>query len=585
MSRGSKINDLEEMTVKARYHARTLVTLAALVAASGIVSLEAQPTRTPPRPDTPRLMVQVFGSADRVAGPLASDELRERLIRAFPSRILWVIDRKDIIAVLEQSGYDTTAQLAPSDESQLAKAQRADEYIRGRVTREGDMFKAEAWIVLTRDNALMQPLPPSTGNRADRAVAGLVKSIQDARRQMVHEKQCMNFARDSKFAEAVAAADAAIAEYPQATLVRYCKMNVLSRQKASDSVMLAAANEILAIDANSKAALAVAADAQQKLGNVEEANNLLVRLLATNPQDAALATKVVDALAASRKWDVAKQVVLEAVANNPGDMDLIGLQFRILAASGDYKPALKTGEEMAQMDTSLADAVYYNRMIALYAADSQPQKAAEAAARATQKFPNDADMWQLYAQVLKNSGQVQQSIAAARRALEVNPKIPNGWTQIAVAYNELNFPDSALAALREAKTAGDNADQIGGFAMSIGNNFYKAAMAMDPKQGPAFLVPMPYLMFADSTITDAATKAQAAFLIGVSHFYFAQVTAQGLAASKSCDEAKAAQNSVAESLVYTPRGGRTSPEAAGQIMNALNGLMPYLEQSVKTLCK
>jgi tetratricopeptide (TPR) repeat protein len=576
---------LEELTVKARYHARTFVTLAALVAASGIVAVEAQPTRTPPRPDTPRLMVQVFGSADRVAGPLASDELRERLIRAFPSRVLWVIDRKDIIAVLEQSGYDTTAQLAPSDESQLAKAQRADEYIRGRVTREGEMYKAEAWIVLTRDNALMQPLPPSMGNRADRAVAGLVKSIQDARRQIDNEKQCMAHARAQKWAEAVAAADAAIAEYPQATLVRYCKMSVLAAQKASDSVMLAAANELLAIDAHSKAALAVAADAQQKLGNVDEANNLYVRLLATNPQDAQLAQKVVDALAASGKFDVAKQVVLEAVANNPGDLDLIGLQFRILAAAGDYKPALRTGEEMAQMDTSLVDAVYFNRMIALYAADSQPQKAAETAARATQKFPNDADMWQLYAQVLKNSGQVQQSIAASKRALEVNPKLPNGWTQIAVAYNELNFPDSALAALREARTAGDNADQIGGFAMSIGNTFYKAAMALEPKQASAFLVAMPYLYFADSTITDPTTKSQASLLIGVSNFYFAQVTAQGLAASKSCDEAKAAQNAVTESMIYTPRGGKSNPEGAGQIMNALNGLTPYLDQSVKTLCK
>ena len=579
------INTLEEMTVKARSHARTLVALTALVAASGIVSLAAQPVRTPPRPDTPRLMVQVFGSADKVAGPLASDDLRERLIRAFPSRILWVIDRKDIIAVLEQSGYDTTAQLAPSDESQLAKAQRADEYLRGRVSRTGDIYTAEAWIVLTRDNALMQPLPPSTGNRADRATAGLVKSIQDARTQMDNEKQCMSLARTQKYAEAIAAADAAILEYPNATLVRYCKMSVLSAQQAPDSVMLRAANEILAIDSRSRIALGVAADAQKKLGNIDAANELLVRLLATNPQDAALANKVVDALAASRKYDVAKTVVLQAVQDNPGDLDLIGLQFRILAAAGDYKPALRTGEEMALMDTSLVNAVYFNRMVALYAADSQPQKAAETAARATQKFPKDADLWQLYAQVLKNSGQVQQSIAAARRALEVNPKIPNGWTQIAVAYNELNFPDSALVALREAKNAGDDANQIGGFAMSIGNKLYKDAMAMDPKQAAPFLVPMPYLHFADSTIVDAATKAQAAFLIGVSHFYFAQITAQGLSASKSCDEAKAAQNSVAESMIYTPRGGRTSPDAAAQILNALNGLTPYLDRSVKTLCK
>ena len=383
------INTLEEMTVKARSHARTLVALTALVAASGIVSLAAQPVRTPPHPNTPRLRVQVFGSADKVAGPLASDDLRERLIRAFPSRILWVIDRKDIIAVLEQSGYDTTAQLAPSDESQLAKAQRADEYVRGRVSRAGDIYTAEAWIVLTRDNALMQPLPASTGNRADRATAGLVKSIQDARTQMDNEKQCMSLARTQKYAEAIAAADAAILEYPNATLVRYCKMSVLSAQQAPDSVMLRAANEILAIDSRSRIALGVAADAQKKLGNIDAANELLVRLLATNPQDAALANKVVDALAASRKYDVAKTVVLQAVQDNPGDLDLIGLQFRILAAAGDYKPALRTGEEMALMDTSLVNAVYFNRMVALYAADSQPQKEAETAARATQKFPKE----------------------------------------------------------------------------------------------------------------------------------------------------------------------------------------------------
>ena len=571
--------------MKARSVARTLVTRAAFVAASGVVALEAQPTRIAPRPDTPRLMVQVFGSADRVAGPLASDDLRERLIRAFPSRILWVIDRKDIIAVLEQSGYDTTAQLAPSDESQLAKAQRADEYIRGRVTRAGDVYTAEAWIVLTRDNALMQPLPPSTGNRADRAVAGLVKSIQDARSQMDDERQCMSLARGQKYAEAVAAADAAILVYPRATLVRYCKMSVLAAQKASDSVLLAAANEILAIDSLSKNALAVAADAQKQLGNVDESNHLLVRLLATNPTDAALANKVVDALAASGKWDVAKTVVLAAVANNPGDMDLISLQFRILTASGDYKPAIKTGEEMALMDTSLVNAVYFNRMIALYDKDSLPQKAAEMAARATQKFPNDAELWQFYAQMLKKAGQVQQSIAAARRALEVNPKIPNGWTQVAIAYNELGFSDSALVALREAKTAGDDANSVGGIALTIGNRFFKAASAADPKTVAAFQVAFPYLHFADSTITDVQNKTTAKFLIGASSYYIVNVLAQGLAASKSCDEAKLAQATTIDATIYTQQGGRAFPENAAAILGRLNQLSPYVDAQVKAFCK
>jgi tetratricopeptide (TPR) repeat protein len=578
-------NDLEEMTVKARSHARSLAAIAAFVTTAGVASAQTAVVRTPPRADTPRLMVQVFGSADRKAGPEGSDELRERLIRAFPSRLLWVIDRKDIIAVLEQSGYDTLSQLAPSDEAQLAKAQRADEYIRGRVTREGDMYKAEAWLVLTRDNSLMQPLPPSTGNRPDRAVAGLIKSIQDARKQLDNEKKCMNAARDNKLDEALAAADAGIVEYPQATLVRYCKMNVLVRREAPDAERLKSAEEILAIDPNSRAALAIAADAHKKMGNTKEANDMLLRLLAANPTDASLANNVIEALAASGDYERAKEVVLKAVTENPGDMALIGLQFKILTAAKDYKAALKTGEEMVQMDTSLADGAYFTRMVALYAADSQPQKSAEAAAKATQKFPNDADLWQLYAQTLKNSGQVQQSIAAARRALEVNPKIPNGWTQIAIAYNELNQPDSALAALRSGKAAGDDADQLAQFALAIGNRLYRAAAADSNKTVAAFEGAQPYLYFADSTAVNVAAKTNAKLLIGVTHFYIAQVIAQGLQASKSCDEAKKGQASVTEAMIYVPQGGRDNPQLAGQLMQGLNQLQPYFEQSVKSLCK
>jgi len=571
--------------VKARLDARTLVALAALVATAATASAQAAVTRTPPRPDTPRLMVQVFGSADKVAGPLASDELRERLIRAFPSRILWVIDRKDVLSVLEQSGYDTLQQLPPSDEAQLAKAQRADEYIRGRVVREGDMYKVEAMIVLTRDNSLTQPLPAATGNRADRAVAALVKSIQDARKQLDDEKKCMAAARDNKYAEALAAAEAGILEYPQGTLVRYCKMNVLIRQEASDSLKLAAANEILAIDPNSKNALAIAADANRKLGNAAAANDLLLRLLAANPTDAQLANQVIEALAASGDFERAKAVVVEAVAQNPGDMALIGLQFKILSAAKDYKNALKTGEEMVQMDTSLADVPYYQRMVGLYDADSQPQKAAEYAARATQKYPQDADLWQLYSATLKKAGQVQQSIAAAKRALEVNPQIANGWTQVAIAYNELNMPDSALIALRAAKAAGDNPEQVGAFAMGIGNRLFRATNADTAKTIDSFRRVLPYLQFADSTATEQQTKLTSKFLIGATSVTIGNMLAQGLAASKSCDEAKQAQAAMTDALIYTQQGGRAFPAEAGNIMNAINQLSPYIEQQVKALCK
>ncbi len=571
--------------MKARLDARSLATFALAAAVFGASPAGAQPARQGPGPNTPKMLVQVFRSADKVAGPEAADALRDRLARAFPPRALHIIGREDLIQFLQQSGYNPNEQLGRSDEAQLAKIMRADDYIRGQVTKVGDVYRVDAWLVLTRDNSLSQPLPPSEGNRPDRAVSDLVRSIQDARKQLDNEKKCIDLARSEKYAEAVKAADEGIADYPNATLVRYCKLNVLVRQKASQEQLLAMANEILAIDPNSKNALAIAADAQKAAGNIEEANTLMVRLLATDPTNANLATQVVDGLAASRNYTVAKEIVVKAVAENPGDVGLVSLQFKILAASGDYKPAIATGEEMVQMDTSLADIGFFQRLSALYAADSQPQKAAEAMARGTRKFPNDAGSWQIYAQTLKNAGQTQQSIAAAKRALAIDPKIANGWTQIAVAYNELDQPDSALVALREASAAGDDKNTVGSFALSIGNRFYRAAVAEDPKKPASFERALPYLHFADSTIVDADAKGNAKFLIGVSSYYIASSIAQGLQASKNCDEAKMAQAAATNSMIYTQAGGKTAPDAAGQILGAIGQLSPYLDGAVKTLCK
>ena len=141
------------MTV--RFHLRPLAAAAALLAVA-TASAEAQPNRRPPRPDTPFLTVQVFRSADKIAGPQASDALRDELIRAYPGPVLWVIEKERLIELLEQSGYPSNEQLARSDENALAKFQRADEYVRGAVTQEPDgQWRVDAELVLTRDLTLV----------------------------------------------------------------------------------------------------------------------------------------------------------------------------------------------------------------------------------------------------------------------------------------------------------------------------------------------------------------------------------------------------------------------------------------------
>jgi len=593
-----KFTDLEEMAVTV---ARPLAVLAAVLAVLSTAPVSAQPVRRPPRPDTPFLTVQVFRSQDKIAGPAASDALRERLITIFPGPVLWVIEKERLVELLEQSGYPTNEQLARADENSLAKFQRADEYIRGNVTREADgQFRVDAQLVLTRDASLTQPLPPSRGNRATSAAVGLVRAIQDARKQLDNEKKCMAFARDSKYTEALAQADEAIAEYPPATLVRYCKLNVLVRQQAASEVVLAVANEILAIDPNSRAALAIAADAQQAAGNVDQANELLVRLLATEPNNAQLATRVVDALAASRRYDVAKEIVTKAVQDNPGDVSLVRLQFLILAAAGEYKPAIATGEEMIQLDTAMADAPFFTRLAALYVADSQPTKAAEAAKRGTDKFSANADLWQLYAQTLRNSGQVEGSIVAARKALEINPYIQSGWLQVAQAYIGLQQQDSAIVALQNATVAGDNADFIAGVASGIGNQLRLAGAAA--KSVATLQRGVALLQYSDSvaalrdsvgpadarrlrTVASPETRARVKFILGATAVTLGQTAGIEAASAKSCDLAKISDDALITAMIALPGGAAFNQANTLTLLQSIPEFQAYVTQLRAQLCK
>jgi tetratricopeptide (TPR) repeat protein len=588
--------------VTVQFFARPLMSFALLAILVG--ALEAQPVRRPPRADTPRLTVQVFRSQDKIAGPAASDALRERLIQVYPGPVLWVIEKPFMVELLEQSGYPVNEQLGRSDENQLAKFLRTDEYIRGSVVREPDgQWRADAQLVLTRDASLTQILPPSRASRPERAAIGLVRSIQDARKQLDNEKKCMEHARAGRYDQAITEANRAIVEYPAATLVRYCKMNALIQKRAPNAEVLVVANEVLELDPNNRAALAIAADAQKAEGNIDVANDLLVRLLANEPTNAKLAEDVVNALAASRKFDVAKEIVTKAVQDNPGDVSLVRLQFLILAAAGEYKPAIRTGEEMILLDTAMADVGFFTRMISLYAADSQPAKAAEMGQRGTTKFPSNSDLWNRYAQTLRASGQVAQSVEAQKRALALNPNIANGWLIVAQAYQELQMPDSQMVALRNAVAAGESADMIASVVSGIGNqkriqggneknlDILRQGVALlhwaDTVSNLADTVGTPEARRARATASDE-TKGRVTFLLGATAVTLFRELATAANAAKSCEQSQEAETALNVAFDALPRSARLEHSLkanAVQLAGSLPDFTAYVAQLKGAHCR
>ena len=586
-------NVLEVITVKARHrHALALAGLLAGVAAGGVpAALEAQTTRTAD-PNAPRMMVPPLRSQDKGLGVQAADAIRSRLNQDIPTKNLWQIPKNDIVGTLEASGYKPDEALAPNDARELGKLLRADEYLQGTVTKAGNGFKIESQLVLVRDNSLVQPLPPVQGGRLNEAATLLSKEVQAARKQLPAEQKCVALARENKFAEAIQAAQAGVAAYPRSTLARACMASAMVAMKAPSDSILKFTSEILAIDPKNRPALTIAAqayadaakaatDSAQKVQLQNKTVETLTGLLATDPTNARLVDDVVRRIATSANPRVALPIITQAVQQNPGDPQLLRLQWRLQLAAKDTKAAIQTGEQMVQLDTAMADTLYFIGLAGAYATDSQPQKAAEAYARGVQKFPNNASLQLGYAQQLSKAGQSQQAIAALQKALQLNPKAENGYVILAQIYDDAGQTDSAVAALRQAAA---NKDTLAGpVALAIGNKIYKRANTS--KNPDEFNKAVQVLTFADSLATAPLTKAQAKFLTGVSQLNLGQIYLTQAREKKSCDLANQANENLVSAQINIPPGGQFAKDAAAAAMGALQQLAPYGEQMQKALCK
>ena len=572
--------------------ARSLVAATVLLISAAPAVALAQATRTV-NPNAPRLVVGTLRSSDKKLSVSASEEIRSRLSNDIPFRALTVISSPDYKTVVEQSGYPYDEALSTGDLSSLAKLLRTDEFVEGTVEQTASGFVINASLTLTRDAGLTQPLPPSTGLKIGAAAAALSKNLQDARKQMEFEKKCNSLGRDGKAAEAIAAARAGTALYPQATLTRLCELNVRGGFKQPPDSIIAAALEILKVDPKSKTALTYAADAYKAKGDQDRSTAMLVQLLATDPTNTRLVDDVVNALAASGKSEMAKPIISQAIKDNPGDVRLMRLGFLIYLASKDNKNGAAIGEEMVKIDTSLADTTYFTKMVRAYQADSELVKASETAAKGVAKFPTNTFLIGMLGQMQLNAGQKQQAIATFRKLLTVDPKQAGVRAVMARAYNETGQPDSAFIMLREAKANGEDGNAIASLAMALSKPLFDAGQkaatkSQQTKTTEDYLAAiaanqkvLPWLFFADSMATSPDVRGQAKFFLGVTTFQVAYAALSEAPKNKSCELAKLAQENISIAQVALPMGGRFQPQVVSGLMPALPQIMQYADMYVK----
>jgi tetratricopeptide (TPR) repeat protein len=578
-----QVTDREDDTVMVRHQSGVVAALAAMFFGGFPASSVAQLTRGA-NPNAPMLVVVTFKSNDKKTGVDFAETVRDRVTGDVSYRDLQVQSKQNIDATLQASGYDLTAALTEGDANLLAKQLRADEYIEGSIDKTATGYKAEAWMVMTFDQNMVQPLGTFEAAKLADVANQISKAYQAAHKVFDEVGKCRAANRESHYADALAAMSSGVAKYPKSTLLRICGIAAMLGQKKPAAEVLKVAQDVLAIDPKSKFALQAEVDAYDQMGDKDKKIATLTNLLAADPGNVKLQQTVVYELAQSGKYDIAVKIIAKAFEDNPGDVTITKLYWQLLYAVKDYKLMEKIGDEMVKMDTSFADTTYFDRTIDAYRTDSAWARAAETAAHATQKYKGRADYWAQRGQLELKAGQVQQAITSLKRALDIDPKIVGARILIVSSLVDANEYDSANVAMHDAVKSGENAERVAQFSLVIAGKVFKVANEANPKTIPLWQRVLQYAAYADSISADRGTKNSAAFEMGVSHYYIASLMYPDVVAQKSCDGAKTVQDAVIAAGSELPKGGQSNPTAVNQLMPAIQQMAPAVDQAIKVFC-
>jgi tetratricopeptide (TPR) repeat protein len=541
-----------------------------------------------PNPDTPYILVATFRGPDRALGVAMADALRKRLQSEHSTKELYVITKTNITNTLAASGYAADSALSVTDVMELAKTLRGDQVLDGSVSKTATGVHVEPRLLMrTGLQTAAQPLPAIDARDPGDAAKQVERSLTEASKAIPSYKLCSTAWRAAKYDDAARAARAGLTLYPNSSFARICLLSTFVSQKASADSIIKVARAIVAVDPTSVVALANLADAYAQKGDSGKAIETNVAIWKLDPTNTEIGKQIVGQIVSFRQAEKALPLIDEMLAQNPGDPELLHTRWLVLLNAGHRKDAIKAGEEWVKADTSKATIVYYKRQIGVAQQDSDITTVQQLAAKASQKFPNDAELQQLLAQGYRKAGQLQPALAAARRAAQIDPK--NVRTTLLIMYiqNDLNQPDSAMATAQKAIASGQSKDTIGQVLLA------NAGPAINKAHESKARADWEAALKAAQTVDAIAPSAQSKFYTGVAAFSVgidALTNVQALQKkggsedrAKACEELKVVEANFAIASIAMPAGGKVDPAAAKQILDNISTYGAYIPQFKTTL--
>lgn len=541
-----------------------------------------------PNPDTPQLLVAVFHSTDKLLGVEAADEVRKRIQSEHNARELYATPKATITATLIASGYPPDSALSATDLMVLARQVHADYVLQGTVEKGGAGMRLDAQLLTSTANQMLsQPLPRVEGKDVGDMAKGAERRVAEAMKSMAAYKLCTNDLRAQKYDDAKRDARVGIVAYPASTLNRLCVLSAFGYAKAPPDSIIEMANEIVALDPTSILALSYAADAYVQKGDTNKAIEYNLRVYRADPSNTAVANSIVQQLANSGAPDKALPIIDSLLVQNPGDPNMLHTKWLLQLRANQFKNALISGEEYVKADTAAASVEYFNRQIGAAQKDSNQVAVQQLASRGAQKFPKELNFALLLATSYYKAGQLQQAVEWARRASAIDPKNPGAALITVVTFNQMNQPDSALAAAKQAIAGGVPKDSLSAAVSGLAGPALKKAQESNARAD--WLAALAIAQTVDSIAPSAETKyfiGVSAFKVGADAIGNVQTLAKGGKEdkAKACAENKVAEDMFATSSIAMPAGAQFDKATAGTIMGALQQYGAYVTQ-VKTALK
>ena len=538
------------------------------------VPVSAQGRNGRPNADTPRILIATFRTSgtDARAGVEGAEAVRARVQREFSPQDLFVIPRDQINNFLIQSGYPADSALALGDLKLLAQNFRADAIVDGVVSKTPTGVVVSARVVLPFNLGLVQPLPVVEAPTLAEAAKELERHLAEAQRSLLDFRKCSSALASQKFGEAQAAALQGIARYPSSTLSRLCLMDTYSREQQPLDSIIRAADAVLRIDSTSVLALMNLVSAYREKHDTANTVDAMRRLVIYRPD---LRPDLIQILGRMNRPKSALPIVADMLRETPGDATLLKQRWLLLLADHQWKEALRAGEELVRTDSSAANRDYFTRSIAAALSDSQPRLAADVAARAVAKFPEEASLWVLTAQAQRKAGRYAVAVSSIRRALGIDAKVENGWLLLISTQIQNAQLDSAIVSARLGLAAG--ADSAGIRAVLAVPMAMAVKRADSSKTRAAWLDALSLAARIDSAAPSASTK----YFLALGAFQVGLDVLRTINERHSCAEATLADEMWSIASINAPLGARAGPEQQKGAAQMLTLIQQYSDPIAK----